>query len=593
MSNSIENNAYRILGLDVNASQKDILKRYKEITNRLKIDDFPTYDLDFELPNKSRNEDSVNDAFKRLQNLKNSLKEYFFWFSVSDTVDEKSVKFLQNNDISKAIQTWKNALDDSNSTAYFYKKNLAVLYCLLLFKQSNATYLKESIGLWNDIINSDKFWIVFTKKYGLNNEQTLSLEVISDFRKSVVKSISDIYTDLYQHHKDSKYVKSFQEVFSTHGEKTEKNLLKPVYQSIYGTIDLLNKIKFNDEESKDEEEPEDKCYKCGDTGAEKYSDYDDGSILCDKCHKKIGKQWQKRVDDNAEETVEGSQKIAKRIQKVINKLQSQLDQLQKTGLYEDNQSKVVRDHVAEAIRNASVMMHNEAHMYKRSIELFKLAIKLSGTESIKEKYESELKVIKKNADNEEKSSLVLEIPKFWSNKNIIFKNNFAEYDRKKMYYKDVVAMSYHGVRNSTYGIETSQKYTFSIMSSNDKITFTFSGDEDLWYKLIDIAKQVIEPVIIEKLVKLIFEKEQTFSIGNVDFDKKGYHRSKFFGGVESVFWKDTIYIPQFSQGYVVLFKNKDGVGKKFTTISMEDSNAVVLPELLKACVEEYTIHNQK
>src|SRR3989344_112164 len=206
MSNSIENNAYRILGLDVNASKKDILKRYKEITNRLKIDDFPTYDLDFELPNKSRNEDSVNDAFKRLQNLKNSLKEYFFWFSVSDTVDEKSVKFLQNNDISKAIQTWKNALDDSNSTAYFYKKNLAVLYCLLLFKQSNATYLKESIGLWNDIINSDKFWIVFTKKYGLNNEQTLSLEVISDFRKSVVKSISDIYTDLYQHHKDSKYV---------------------------------------------------------------------------------------------------------------------------------------------------------------------------------------------------------------------------------------------------------------------------------------------------------------------------------------------------------------------------------------------------
>ena len=82
MSNSIEHNAYRIFGLDVSANQKDILKRYKEISNRLKIDDFPNYDLDLGLPNKYRNEDSVNDALKRLQNPRNNLKEYFFWFSI-------------------------------------------------------------------------------------------------------------------------------------------------------------------------------------------------------------------------------------------------------------------------------------------------------------------------------------------------------------------------------------------------------------------------------------------------------------------------------------------------------------------------------
>ena len=37
MAHAIENNAYRILGLDTTADQKEIMKRYKEIVNRLKI----------------------------------------------------------------------------------------------------------------------------------------------------------------------------------------------------------------------------------------------------------------------------------------------------------------------------------------------------------------------------------------------------------------------------------------------------------------------------------------------------------------------------------------------------------------------------
>ena len=119
MSNIITHNAYRIFGLDVNVNQKDILKRYKEIINRLKIDDFPTYDLDLGLTNKSRTEEYVNDALKRLQNPKSNLKEYFFWFSISDTIDEKSLKYLQNNNIDKAIQTWKTASHGKNSTTYF------------------------------------------------------------------------------------------------------------------------------------------------------------------------------------------------------------------------------------------------------------------------------------------------------------------------------------------------------------------------------------------------------------------------------------------------------------------------------------------
>lgn len=585
----IRNNAYRILGLDVTVGQKDVLKRYKEVINRLKIDDFPAYDLDIGLPNKFRNEESINDALKRLQNPKNNLKEYFFWFSISDTIDEKSLKYLQNDDINKAIQTWKNASENNNSTAYFYKKNLAVLYCLLLFKQGNDTYLKQSIDLWNEIINSDKFWIAFTKKYRINNAQTVSVEIISEFRKTAIKNISDVYTDLYQHYKDSKYIKTFQEKFITHGEKTEKNVLKPIYQLVYDSIEKLNKINLLEDE--EIEEREDKCHNCGDINSEGYWDYDDGSVLCEKCHKQIGKKWQKKVDESEENGQDQNKKI-KQIQKEIILLESHLDELNKAGLHEASQSKVVRDHAAKSIRDISVRVHNELYLPEESITLLKTAIKICGTKNMKEKYEDELKLIKKIANNDQKNAVVLEIPRFWSKgEQITFRNNFVEYGERKMYYKDITKISYHGVRNTSYGVETSKNYSFSIISEKDDISLSFSGEEDLWYRLIDISKQVIEPLIVAKLIKLIFEKGETVSIGNVDFDKRGYHRSKFFGGIESVHWEDTLYIPQISQGNMILYKKEDGVGKHFASISMENYNAVVLKELLTACAEEYAMRH--
>ena len=58
----------------------------------------------------------------------------------------------------------------------------------------------------------------------MNNEQTASPKIISDFKNDVAKQISDVYTDLSQHNKSTKYVKDFQEKFGTHGEETERTL---------------------------------------------------------------------------------------------------------------------------------------------------------------------------------------------------------------------------------------------------------------------------------------------------------------------------------------------------------------------------------
>ncbi|HIH31835.1 TPA: hypothetical protein HA235_03945 [Candidatus Woesearchaeota archaeon] len=50
--------------------------------------------------------------------------------------------------------------------------------------------------------------------------------------------------------------------------------------------------------------PEDKCDNCGETNAETFWDYEDGSVLCEKCCKKIGDEWNERIKADSEDEEE-------------------------------------------------------------------------------------------------------------------------------------------------------------------------------------------------------------------------------------------------------------------------------------------------
>jgi len=587
MSNLIANNAYRILGLDSGANQKEVLKRSKEIINKLKIDDYPEYDLDIHLPDKFRTEESVDDALKRLQNIKNNLNEYFFWFNISDTVDENAFDCLQYDDATsfdEAIRIWKNASDTENSTGLLYKKNLALLYCLMLLNEENDIYLKESLSNWKEIVDSDKFWTIFEKSYAVNNDQTINSDTMSNFRESIVKYIPDIYHDLYLRHGNKKYVKDFQDVFGTLGEKTEENLLKPIHQSIYDTIKKLEKTsleKNNDIDEDEIAEIDNVCDNCGKSISSKmYKTYDDDSILCEECHKEIGKEWKKRIKE--EETVEGSAKIILKVKRIIAKLESQLDQLREIGLYDDEQSKVVRDHAAEAIRGISVMMHNEADMRTKSIELLDLAKKIAGTESLKEKSETDVKTIEEFMKNDDDDTMTFVMGGFLRKKELIVKNIFIEYNRKKIYYKDVISVAYY---------QDNEEFIVSINSIKDDMKIKFRN-WDNFNKVVGRVDSFVESIIVGRLVKLIFEKGRTVTIGKVGFDSAGYHSSKLFRG-KSVLWEDDLYHAQISQGWAFLYENKNNQQKQFASMSLKEPNAAILPLLVDTCFKEYHMRKQQ
>ncbi|MFH0769951.1 MAG: hypothetical protein V1926_01085 [Candidatus Peregrinibacteria bacterium] len=542
MSSTLNNNAYRILGLDTSASEKDILKRSKEVINRLKADDIPNYDLDVGPFEDYRTEDSVKDSLQKLQAPKKRIKEYFFWFQIADSIDEQVIGLFKLKDYSNAILIWQHASDSQSTKAFFYKKNLAILFCLILCSENNKDYLKSSLVAWKKLIDSDKFWNSFSKIYKLHDEQTASEEIISDFKRHVIEYLSDLYTELHQIHKDSDYVNEFQKVFSAKGEKIEKSVLGPAYKVINQAVEELEKMEVSK----------------------------DGKF------------------DKAE---------SEKIQKLVATIQDELNMLIDLGLFDDSQTKIMRDRAANALRSISIDLHNNLSELEKSKGLAEAAIKLSGTESLKSKLQSELDQIQKNISDDAENSVAINIPGTFRDATIVFKNSFVEYNNRKIFYKDATGISFDSTATTTrlYGIpvSTSYKYRWSVYSEQGDISVYLSASSkeskamDNWAKLAGLASNLIEPLIVKRLIDQIYDRGESIKIGEVEITKLGYSRmkSKFFGKSEklTVYWTDTIYIPELHQGSVILWEDKDGKSSNFTSIPMSTPNAVVLPTLFQAC----------
>ncbi|MBM3281559.1 MAG: hypothetical protein FJY91_02340 [Candidatus Harrisonbacteria bacterium] len=341
MSHTLKNNAYHILGLDISASEKDILKRSKEIINRLRVDDVPSYDLDVGLFKDFRTEDAVKEALQRLQAPKKKIKEYFFWIQIADSIDEQALGLLKQKNYLDAIRVWQKAAEGQSTKAFFYKKNLAILYCLTLAVEDNKEYLQNSLIAWKELVDSDKFWASFSKVYKLHDEQIASEDIVSDFKGHVVEYLTDIYTELYHLHKHSDYINEFQKVFSAKGQKVEKSVLGPAYQAISIAVEKLEKLKVSEDGTLDKEEK-------------------------------------------------------KTIKELIGLIRSELNKLIDLGLYNDSKTKVMRDRAATAIRSLSIDLHNDLNETEVALGLAKIAEEISGTESSKNKVQADVATLQSN-----------------------------------------------------------------------------------------------------------------------------------------------------------------------------------------------------
>jgi hypothetical protein len=478
---------------------------------------------------------------RRLQSPKTRLKEYFFWFRISDDIDERAADHLAQKEFDRAIAIWQPASEEQSANSFGHKRNLALALTIsLLHGAGPAGRTESSLSTWRTVLDLPIFWNAFSNDFRQDAE-LLSDDAVAEFQRNVASDLSDVYAEIQEVRGGGDYVYKFQQLFSARGKKVEENILAPVFQAIQTAIEQLEQIKLGETDN-----------------------YDSAK--------------------------------ANQIKGPVGAIQAELNKLIDTGLYDDSTTKLLRDRAATALRKVVLDIHNHHNDLDTAEKLLQFADKIVGTDSLKALLKTDLEQIEKNIQHEEDNTLAIEIPGTFGGGTIVFKPDHVTYNGRKIFYKDATSMSYHATRRSVNLVPVSQTYNFMVGSSEQTIdiswgTTLFIGNDkkqDVWQKLAGIASHVIEPQIVDKLVRRIFADGQTVRIGDIEFTREGYSKSKLFGGRDHVPWSDPIYVPKFGSGNVTVWKNKNGKGVSLATISMSTPNAVVLPELIKACVNVLT-----
>lgn len=541
MTTSLKDNAYHVLGLTGTATARQILQRSNEIVQRLRIDDLPEYPLDISAFGNYRTEDTARDALRRLQSPKARLREYFFWFRIADDIDTKATEHFAKGDFDGAIAIWQSAADDGTNVAFAHKRNLALALTISLLSETSPPGRAEaSLATWAALLETPDFWKAVADDYKRDAE-LLSDEALSDFRQNAASDLSDIYAEIEESRGGGDFVYRFQQLFSARGKKIEEKILNPVFQAVQTAIEQLEQVKLGETDNYDSEK-------------------------------------------------------SRQLKGPVAAIQAELNKLIDAGLYEDSTTRLLRDRAAIGLRSVAIDIHNHHKDYDTSTRLLQFAEKIAGTDSLRAQLKSEVEQIGENASYEEENTLAIEIPGTFGGGTIVFKPDHVTYDGRKIYYKDATTVAYHAMRRSVNFVPVSQTYSFMVGSQNETINISWGGTlfignekkQDAWQKLAGIASHVIEPAVVEKIVRRIFANGETVRIGDIEFTREGYSRSKMFGGREQVSWNDTIYVPKFASGNVTVWKDKNGKGVSFATVPMSTPNAVVLPELIKACLSVLT-----
>jgi hypothetical protein len=402
--------------------------------------------------------------------------------------------------------------------------------------------IESSLSTWASLLDSTQFWKAFGDDYK-HDAELLSEETVSEFQRNAASDLSDVFAEIQESRGGGNFVYRFQQLFNARGKKIEENILNPVFQAIQTAIEQLEQVKLGETDN-----------------------YDSAK--------------------------------ASQLKGPVAAIQAELNKLIEVGLYEDSTAKLLRDRAATALRGVVLDIHNHHDDLDTASKLLQLADKIAGTDSLRALLKAELDQIQKNISYEQDNTLAIEIPGTFGGGTIIFKPDHVTYNGRTIYYKDASRISYHAISQSINLVPVSQSYSYMVSSPTETIEVSFGTTlyignkkkKDVWAQLAGVSQHVIEPQIVKKFVHRIFAVGETVAIGGVEFNRDGYSHSKLFGGRETVSWRDKIFIPQFASGSVTLWKNKDGKAASFKSLSTKTPNAVVLPELVKACHALATSH---
>ena len=334
-------NSYNILWLDITSTQKQIIKRWKDILKYVAIWEIPDFDNDLYFVKEYRNEIYIKEAIDNLSNPKNRLINIFFWLDIENEDDKKVFELINNKDFIWAISLLKKSDNE---------KNIAILYSLVLLDKdiSNIELDDTPLELTEKLIimfyklsKNEKFWKLFEQKFYLHDDLSTDKKILKEFKSNLGEYLSDLFYDISKNIWDDNVLKIFNKHFSnTKGSKTN-NEVDIIYWKL---TKIVEKLEWMD----------------------------------------ISEDW--IFDDDEKEELKKSYK----------EINSLLKKIKDIWLYDDSKTLLIRDNLVKSLRVIMLDLNNNLSKWIEALKIINFALKIVWTDWLKSKLESDKRVLKDN-----------------------------------------------------------------------------------------------------------------------------------------------------------------------------------------------------
>ena len=246
-NNIIYNNAYGILGLLPNASQKELARRVKEIEKYIQIGETPKFNYDFGLYNIRRTLQDVHDAFFNISNVNTQIIHHFFRIYANDGQQFDILNQIENNFTYAQI---KNIYDSINSNNLIVDRNTAILLSLLLIKGSEDNIIvisKMCIDLWFSILNSKKYKSDYKKIFLLDDELGINENIFDSIEEKIIEELSILFSDISQKYENNQILSMFIEKFKLSNDIYNINVVENIYSDIQKNIDIMDSMNISED----------------------------------------------------------------------------------------------------------------------------------------------------------------------------------------------------------------------------------------------------------------------------------------------------------------------------------------------------------
>lgn len=207
-------NAFRITGLLVNASPRDIKRRIDDLKAAHEIDDAEGEHTHAFALNPPPSMEQIQESAKKLHDPERRIIDEFFWFwpyRWDAGHDDPALSALLRGDTDVAFKVWKDGLQSPAATEHAVSKhNLAVMYHLVALDAEQSFITSEKPALpqniermaneywhmcfrgWEELTDDEAFWSLITERIRMIDDPRLTTGYSRSIRKTFPEAFDRI-----------------------------------------------------------------------------------------------------------------------------------------------------------------------------------------------------------------------------------------------------------------------------------------------------------------------------------------------------------------------------------------------------------------